>query len=156
MRFDLRVGKGQINLKEDWHTIDSPKKRMNEFVCFFLLFYSSWQKKTNSFVQFLGESTARKSAYGFIWPLSIQRQIKLGYFFQISNTSWTLQYIIVEFSGGFEYWLILRVSSLTNFCCNWSNQSILVKFCPNMYQKSQFVLVLKKTKSECTAKLQHF
>ena len=38
--------------------------------CFFLLFYSSRQKKPNSFVRFLGESTARKSAYGFIWPLS--------------------------------------------------------------------------------------
>ena len=26
------------------------------------------KKQTNSFVRFLGESTARQSAYGFIWP----------------------------------------------------------------------------------------
>ena len=42
-----------------------PKKRMNKSdFFFFLLFYSSRQKR--KFVRFLGESTARKSAYGFI------------------------------------------------------------------------------------------
>ena len=41
--------------------------KKNEQICFvFLLFYSSRQKNTNSFIRFLGESTARKSAYGFI------------------------------------------------------------------------------------------
>jgi hypothetical protein len=54
--------KGQIKPKADWHAVDSPKKRTNDF----FLFYSSWQKQTNSFVRFLGESTVRKSAYSFI------------------------------------------------------------------------------------------
>ena len=52
---------GQIKLKADWRTIDSPKKRKNEFV--FLL---SRQRKIHSFFRFLGESTAPQSAFGFI------------------------------------------------------------------------------------------
>ena len=49
----------------------SPKKGTNEF--FFLPWRVKKQKKpTNSFVHFLGESTARQSAYGFIWPLAIR------------------------------------------------------------------------------------
>ena len=35
------LSKGQLISKADWRAIDSPKKRMDEFVC--LLFYSSWQ-----------------------------------------------------------------------------------------------------------------
>ena len=54
--------KGQIKPKADWRAIDSPKKRTNEFV----FFCHEKQKKTNSFVRFLGQSTARQSAYGFI------------------------------------------------------------------------------------------
>ena len=49
--------KGQIKPKADWHAIDSPKKLTVEFVFFCC---------ENSFVRFLGESTARQSAYGFI------------------------------------------------------------------------------------------
>ena len=53
------------------HRFSQKNERTNEFVFFFLLFYSSRQKKqTNSFIRFLGESTARKSAYSFIWPLA--------------------------------------------------------------------------------------
>jgi hypothetical protein len=38
---------------------------------FVLLFYSSGQKtKQIRWIVFLGESTTRKSAYGFIWPLA--------------------------------------------------------------------------------------
>ena len=48
--------KGQIKPEEDWRAVDSPKKESNEFVLFvFLLFMAN---KTNSFVRFLGESTA--------------------------------------------------------------------------------------------------
>ena len=67
--------KGQIKRQADCHAVDSRKKRMNEFG-FFLLFYSSRQKKTNSFVPFLGECTAHKSAYGFISPLSTCRGLR--------------------------------------------------------------------------------
>ena len=53
--------KGQLISKADWHAIDSPKKRTDEFVLFaFLLFTAN---KSNSSVRFLGESTARQSAF---------------------------------------------------------------------------------------------
>ena len=56
--------KGQIKPKADGRAVDSPKKRTNEFGLFaFLLFTAN---KPNSFVRFLGESTVRQSAYGFI------------------------------------------------------------------------------------------
>ena len=55
--------KGQLISKEDWCTIDSPKKRTDEFVLFtFLLFRAN---KSNFSVCFLGESTARQSAFRF-------------------------------------------------------------------------------------------
>ena len=55
--------KGQIKPKADWHAVDSPKKRANEFVLFaFLLFTAN---KTNPFVRFLGESTLRQSCFWF-------------------------------------------------------------------------------------------
>ena len=57
------VTKGQLLSKADWHAIDSPKKRTDEFVLFaFLLFTAN---KSNSSVRFLGESTARQSAFRF-------------------------------------------------------------------------------------------
>ena len=54
--------------------VDSPIKRTNEFG-FFLPWRVKKQKKKNSFVRwfFLGESTARQSAYGFIWPLTVRQ-----------------------------------------------------------------------------------
>ena len=58
--------KGQIKPKADWRTVDSPKKRTNEFGFFC---HKIKKKNTISFVWFLGESTASQSAYGFIWPL---------------------------------------------------------------------------------------
>ena len=60
----MLVTKGQIKPKADWRDIDSPKKRTNEFVLFAVI--SKQATKTNSFVCFLGESTARQSAFGFI------------------------------------------------------------------------------------------
>ena len=61
--------KGQLILKADWRAIDSPKKRTDEFVLFaFLLFTAN---KSNSYIQFLGESMARQSAIGFIRPLEL-------------------------------------------------------------------------------------
>ena len=55
--------KGQLISKADWRAIDSPKKRRDEFVLFaFLLFTAN---KSNSSIRFLGESTARQSAFWF-------------------------------------------------------------------------------------------
>ena len=53
--------KGQLTSKADWRAIDSPKKGMDEFVLFAFLFFMA--NKLNSSVCFLGESTARKSAF---------------------------------------------------------------------------------------------
>ena len=74
--------KGQIKPKADLRAIDSPKKRTDEFGFFamtvrkylklevssssFKYFRTLKQKKTNSFVRFLGESMAHQSAFGFI------------------------------------------------------------------------------------------
>ena len=57
--------KGQIKPIADWRAIDSPKKRTN----IFFNLHGKTKTKTNLLVRFLGESTARKSACGFIWPL---------------------------------------------------------------------------------------
>ena len=55
--------KGQIKPKADWRAIDFSKKRTGEIVLFaFLLFTAN---KSNSSVRFLGESTARQSAFRF-------------------------------------------------------------------------------------------
>ena len=59
--------KGQLISKAIYGLLTSPKKRTDEFVLFaFLLFTAN---KSNSYIQFLGESMARQSAIGFIWPL---------------------------------------------------------------------------------------
>ena len=56
--------KGQIKPKADWRAIDSPKKRMKEFVLFaFLLFTAN---KTNSFIRFWENLQCANSAFGFI------------------------------------------------------------------------------------------
>ena len=55
--------KGQLVSKADWHAIDSPKKRTGEFDLFALLLFTA--NKSNSSVRFLGESTARQSAFRF-------------------------------------------------------------------------------------------
>ena len=58
---EQRGSKGQLISKADWSAIDSLKKPMEEFVLFaFLLFTAN---KSNSSVHFLGESTARQSAF---------------------------------------------------------------------------------------------
>ena len=66
--------KGQIKLKADCHAADccatdcraadSPKKGIE--ISSFQYFRTVMAKKTNLVVPFLGESTARQSAYGFI------------------------------------------------------------------------------------------
>ena len=53
--------------KADWRAVDSPKKRTDEFDLFAVK--SKKANKTNSSFRFLGESMARQSVYGFIWPL---------------------------------------------------------------------------------------
>ena len=57
--------KGQIKPKADFRAVNSPKKRTNEFACFFAV-KSKIAEKTNSSVSFLGESTACQAAHCFI------------------------------------------------------------------------------------------
>ena len=60
---DLTLTKGQLILIADCRTIDSPKKRTDEFVLFaFLLFTAN---KSNWSVHFLGDSTMHQSAFWF-------------------------------------------------------------------------------------------
>ena len=57
--------KGQIKPKADWRNIDSVKEKSNELV--FLPRKTKKQRsKKKLSVRFLGESTACKSAFGFI------------------------------------------------------------------------------------------
>ena len=60
------ITKGQIKPKADWGAVDSPKKRMNEFVLFAVK--SKKANKTNLFVCFFGENLRRanQAAFGFI------------------------------------------------------------------------------------------
>ena len=60
-KFQLDNTKGQLISKADWRAIDSPKKRTDEFVLFAILLFTA--NKSNSFVRFLEESTARQSAF---------------------------------------------------------------------------------------------
>ena len=55
--------KGQLISKADWRAIDSPKKWTDEFVLFAFLLFTA--KESNLAVCFLGESTARQSAFRF-------------------------------------------------------------------------------------------
>ena len=60
--------KGQLISKAIYDLLTSPKKRIDEFVLFaFLLFTAN---KSNSSVPFLGESTARQSAFRFYLTFS--------------------------------------------------------------------------------------
>ena len=70
--------KGQIKPKADWHAVDSPKKRIMEFVLFFAVkSKKKWKIVYTYICIYFGESTARQSAYGFIWP-----NWSLKYFFK--------------------------------------------------------------------------
>ena len=60
----MELTKGQVKPKADWLAVDSPKKQTDKFVLFTFLLFTA--KKPNSFVRFLGESTASQSAFGFI------------------------------------------------------------------------------------------
>ena len=55
--------KVRYNQKADWRTVDSPKKRTDEFDLFAVK--SKKANKTNSFVRFLGESMARPNCLWF-------------------------------------------------------------------------------------------
>ena len=62
--------KGQLISKAIYGLPTSPKKRTDEFVLFaFLLFTAN---KSNSSVRFLGESTARQSAFRFYLTFNIR------------------------------------------------------------------------------------
>ena len=61
--FKVLITKVQIKPKAGWRAVDSPKKRTNEFVFVAFLLFTA---EPNSFVCLLGESTARKSPFGFI------------------------------------------------------------------------------------------
>ena len=66
--------KGQLISKAIYGLLTSPKKRTDEFVLFaFLLFTAN---KSNSSVRFLGESTARQSAFRFYLTFRAKSQYK--------------------------------------------------------------------------------
>ena len=64
--------KGQLISKADWRAIDSPKKRTDEFD--FVAVKSEKANKTNSFVHFLGESTAGQSCFWFYLTFSFLKK----------------------------------------------------------------------------------
>ena len=71
----LPTPKGQLISKAIYGLLTSPKKRTDEFVLFaFLLFTAN---KSNSSVRFLGESTARQSAFRFYLTFN-KDTVKLG------------------------------------------------------------------------------
>ena len=87
LRYHFFSTKGQIKPKADLRAVDSPKKRTNKFVLFaFLLFTAN---KTNSFVRFLGESTARQFCFRFYLTFTrlqfILMPFPLTQFFGICN-----------------------------------------------------------------------
>ena len=89
--------KGQIKPKANWRTVDSPKKeRTNEFVLFAILLYTA--NKTNSFLCFLGESTAHQSCFRFYLTFSeIQvKQIRVNQGVGIFNSPYDLSLNIVR------------------------------------------------------------
>ena len=66
-RFSHWSIKGQLISKAIYGLITSPKKRTDKFDLFAFLLFTANKKK--SFVRFLGESTARQSAFRFFSDL---------------------------------------------------------------------------------------
>ena len=58
------IPKGQIKPKADWRAVDSPKKRMNEFVLFAFCF--SQKAKHIHFFVFCENLLQAQTAFGFI------------------------------------------------------------------------------------------
>jgi len=58
----MRCAKGQLISKAIYGLLTSPKKRTDKFVLFAFTLHG---KHSNSSVRFLGESTARQSAFQF-------------------------------------------------------------------------------------------
>ena len=56
-----QLSKGQLISKPIYDLLPSPKKRADEFDLFVFLLFTA--NKSNSFVRFFGESTARQSAF---------------------------------------------------------------------------------------------
>ena len=82
--FDCTQHISSHNRKGDWRAVDAPKKRTNE--CgFFAVKSKNAKNKTNSFFHFLGESTARQSTYGFIWPLTCSGRFLRSKTFKLEN-----------------------------------------------------------------------
>ena len=87
-------------------------KKTNKQIWFDLFAVKSKKaNKTNSFVHFLGESTARKSAFGFIWPLAGKKTLFLVH---ISNKSRSFLFCHILYSfkrGDFEFYSVSRYIS---------------------------------------------
>jgi hypothetical protein len=66
--------KGQLISKADWRSIDSPKKRTEEFVLFAFLLFSA--NKSNLSVCFLGESTVCQSAFWVYLTFNLKMILK--------------------------------------------------------------------------------
>ena len=78
--------KGQLISKAIYGLLTSPKKRTDEFVLFaFLLFTAN---KSNSYVRYLGESTARQFAFRFY--LTFSRQNSKGNWKSLRETQQSL------------------------------------------------------------------
>ena len=85
------VTKGQLISKAIYGQLTSPNKRTDEFVLFaFLLFTAD---KTNSSVCFLGESTARQSAFRFY--LTFSKSLIFTFHYKITTTNISLPYILI-------------------------------------------------------------
>ena len=72
----VKIYKGQIKPKSVWACCRFSKKT-NERICF--VCHEKQKRKQNKFIRsfgfFLGESTASQSAFGFIGPLEIAKDI---------------------------------------------------------------------------------
>ena len=92
----------------------SPKKQTNEFNLFAVKSKKANKSNsfTRSFVRFLGESTAHKSAFRFIWPLTLFRRYQLPFCGGCTNQS--------QISWLFQIWSLLSSGKVIfHFFCNF-------------------------------------
>ena len=96
--------KSQLISKADWRAIDSPKKRMDEFVLFaFLLF-------TNQICPFVFWENLRRAnlLFGSIWPLQV-------YCPNIYTVSIFIQTVAVHTESGGNDWKLLLIDSEADY-----------------------------------------
>ena len=72
-------------------------QKMKKQICVFFCFFTLHDKKKTLVVHFSGESLARNSTYGFIWPLQVEKV------FYLTFTSWKV-----------KFWSMLALEQLTS------------------------------------------